>query len=237
MEFVRAMTKGRSAAISAHLRERIQAGEWALSRTLPNERELAEAYGVARNTLRKALDELEADGLLSRHIGRGTELREPIDRGLAAITRQILGSSPLDIINLRIMIEPPATAMAATNSSVAAIAAIREAHDEACATKEMESFEHWDTEFHKRIFAGTRNEFLANLHELLAIVRNREPIIEIRRRHFTLARKHACCDQHAEILEALLRRDAEAASAAMRNHLLAHSRNLFNGQDTRDGRP
>jgi DNA-binding FadR family transcriptional regulator len=34
-----------------------------------------------------------------------------------------------------------------------------------------------------------------------------------------------------------LRRDAEAASAAMRDHLLAHSRNLCNGQDTHDGRP
>lgn len=224
------MAKGRSAAISANLRDRILAGEWATSRALPNERELAQAYGVARNTLRRALDELEAEGLLSRQIGRGTELREPIDRDLAAIMSQILGSSPLDIMNLRMMIEPPATSMAATNSSVAAIAAIREAHEEACATDEMEAFERWDMEFHKRIFAATRNEFLANLHELLAIVRNREPMIEIRRRHFTLARKRAYCDQHAEILDALVRRDADAAGTAMRNHLVARTRNLFNGQ-------
>jgi DNA-binding FadR family transcriptional regulator len=224
------MTRGRSSAISADLRERILTGEWAATHVLPNERDLAQAYGVARNTLRKALDDLEAEGLVRRQVGRGTELREPIDRDLVAIMTQILGSSPLDIMYLRIMIEPPATAMAATNSSVAAIAAIREAHQQACATDEMVSFERWDMEFHKRIFAGTRNEFLANLHELLAIVRNRDPMVEIRRRHFTLARKRAYCDQHADILDAVLRRDAEAASTAMRNHLLARTRNLFNGQ-------
>lgn len=226
------MTKRRSAVISADLRERILTGEWAATRVLPNERELAQAYGVARNTLRKALDDLEAEGLVIRQVGRGTELREPIDRDLVAIMRQILGSSPLDIMNLRIMIEPPATAMAASNSSGTAIAAILEAHEQACTTDEMVSFEHWDMEFHKRIFAGTRNEFLANLHELLAIVRNREPMVAIRRRHFTLARKRAYCDQHAEVVEALLRRDSEAASTAMRNHLLARTRNLFNGQGT-----
>jgi len=223
------MPKGRFTAISANLRERIQAGEWAETRTLPNERELAQTYGVARNTLRKALDELEAEGIVSRQIGRGTELREPIDCGLAAVMHQILGSSPLDIMNLLMMIEPPATAIAATNSSVAAIAAIREAHDEASATSSMEEFERWDMEFHKRIFAGTRNEFLANLHELLVIVRNREPMIEIRRRHFTLARKRAYCEQHADILDALTCRDAIAAEGAMRNHLLVRTHNLFNG--------
>lgn len=223
------MAKGRSATISAHLRERILAGEWTATRVLPNERDLAQTYGVARNTLRRALDELEAEGLLSRQIGRGTELREPIDRDLAAIMNQILGSSPLDIMNLRLMIEPPATSMAATNSSVAAIAAIREAHEEACATDDMVAFEHWDMEFHKRIFDGTRNEFLANLHELLAIVRNREPMIEIRRRHFTLARKRSYCDQHADILDALMHRDADAAGTAMRNHLLVRAGNLFSG--------
>ncbi|HEY1940880.1 MAG TPA: FCD domain-containing protein [Roseiarcus sp.] len=224
------MARGTRAAIAANLRQRIDAGEWSMTGALPNERDLARAYGVARNTLRKALDELEAEGRLSRQVGRGTQVREPIDRDLAAIMGQILGSSPLDIMNLRMMIEPPATAMAATNSSVAAIESIREAHDQAAAADDVEGFEHWDMEFHKRIFDGTRNEFLANLHEILAIVRNREPMVEIRRRHFNLERKRAYCDQHATIVEALMRRDAEAAANGMREHLLARRSNLFNGQ-------
>ncbi len=223
------MARGRGATIAASLRQRIVAGEWTTAGALPNERELARTYGVARNTLRKALEALEAEGLVSRRVGRGTEIREPIDRRLIEIMAQILGSSPLDIINLRMMIEPPATAMAATNSSVAAIESIREAHAEALAADSVESFERWDMEFHKRIFDATRNEFLANLHEILAIVRNRQPMVEIRRRHFTHERKHAYCDQHAAIVEALVRRDAGEAAKAMREHLLARRHNLFNG--------
>jgi DNA-binding FadR family transcriptional regulator len=216
--------------IAESLKERIGAGEWTSTGRLPNERDLARLYGVARNTLRKALGALEAEGLLSRKVGRGAEIKEPIDRDLMAIMGHILGSSPLDIMNLRLMIEPPATAMAATNASVAEIDAIRDAHEHACAVPDMVEFEHWDMEFHRRIFEATRNEFLANLHEILAIIRNREPMIEIRRRHFTLARKQDYCDQHAEIVRTLDARDAEGAANAMRDHLTARSRNLFSGQ-------
>ena len=216
--------------IAASLKGRIAAGEWSATRKLPNERDLARHYGVARNTLRKAIGDLEAQGLLSRRVGRGTEISEPIDGSLITIMRHILGSSPLDIMNLRLMIEPPATAMAATNSSVADIEAIREAHDRACAVGEVESFEHWDREFHRRIFEGSRNEFLANLHEILAIIRNREPMIDIRRRDFSPARKRDYCEQHDEIMRALSIRDAEAAGAAMRRHLTLRSQTLFSGQ-------
>jgi DNA-binding FadR family transcriptional regulator len=223
------MTRVKPVEIAADLRERIVSGEWAVTRKLPNERDLALHYGVARNTLRKAVGELEMEGLLSRQVGRGTEIKDPIDHDLIAIMGHILGSSPLDIMNLRLMIEPAATAMAATNSSVADIDAIRAAHEQACAVVDMESFERCDMEFHRRIFDGTRNEFLANLHDILAIVRNREPMIEIRRRHFTDERKLAYCDQHAEIVRALVVRDAEGAAKAMRAHLGARSQNLFGG--------
>ena len=154
-------------------------------------------------------------------------IKEPINRELAGIMARIVGSSPLDIMNMRLMIEPPATAMAATNSSIANIESIADAHDQACASVGMESFERWDMEFHKRIFDGARNEFLANLHEILAIVRNREPMIEIRRRHFDDGRKIAYCEQHSAIVQALVIRDAEGAAKAMRAHLVSRSDNLF----------
>jgi Transcriptional regulators len=43
-----------------------------LGRVLPPERELARALGVSRSTLRRALDLLEAEGLLTRRQGSGT---------------------------------------------------------------------------------------------------------------------------------------------------------------------
>lgn len=57
--------------VSASLSDRINAGEWASTGRLPAEGELATAYGVARETVRKALAELRDTGLISNQQGRG----------------------------------------------------------------------------------------------------------------------------------------------------------------------
>src|SRR5690554_5295211 len=50
----------------------LAAGEWAQGEALPPEKNLAERFGVSIGTLRKAIDELEAENILVRHQGRGT---------------------------------------------------------------------------------------------------------------------------------------------------------------------
>src|SRR5262245_49086952 len=58
--------------IAAALKKRIDAGEW--NRRIPPERELADEFGVARNTMRRAVGVLEANGTVVRQVGRGTFL-------------------------------------------------------------------------------------------------------------------------------------------------------------------
>jgi GntR family transcriptional regulator len=57
------------------LARRIAAGEWTAEAALPGEAALARHYGVAINTLRRALEQLEREGLIERRQGRGTFLR------------------------------------------------------------------------------------------------------------------------------------------------------------------
>jgi DNA-binding FadR family transcriptional regulator len=148
---------------------------------------------------------------------------------LATIMQSMTGVSPLDIMNVRLIIEPQATAAAASNASEAAIAGIIEAHEEATKSLDMEVFERWDAELHKRIFTSTRNEFLTNLHDILKVIRNRGSWLEIKRRTFSEARRLAYCDDHQLIVVALKARNPEEASKAMRAHLAAVSHNLFGG--------
>jgi GntR family transcriptional regulator len=54
------------------LRERIRAGHLARSAMLPGEQELTKLFNVSRITVKRALNELAADGLISRHRGRGS---------------------------------------------------------------------------------------------------------------------------------------------------------------------
>jgi DNA-binding GntR family transcriptional regulator len=51
-------------AISAALRERIEAGEWLPGEQIPSVRQLAEEYGVAIGTARRALTLLRDEGLI-----------------------------------------------------------------------------------------------------------------------------------------------------------------------------
>lgn len=54
------------------LRKLIEAGTWAPNTAIPPERELIQRFGVSRITVRQALSDLVADGLLYRQHGRGT---------------------------------------------------------------------------------------------------------------------------------------------------------------------
>lgn len=61
--------------LASLLRERIERGEWGENERLPGEHELAAVCGVSRITTRRALDELEAAGLIRRQRGRGSFVR------------------------------------------------------------------------------------------------------------------------------------------------------------------
>ena len=64
--------------IAERLTERIKAGKLATGSRLPPERELSQALGVNRMTLRQALHMLETQGLLVRRQGDGTYVAEPV---------------------------------------------------------------------------------------------------------------------------------------------------------------
>jgi DNA-binding transcriptional regulator YhcF (GntR family) len=63
--------------------ERIAAGEWKPSATIPNEGDLAREFGVSPGTMRKALDLLEVERLLTRRQGRGTFVNDQSSAELA----------------------------------------------------------------------------------------------------------------------------------------------------------
>jgi GntR family transcriptional regulator len=65
--------------LAERFRRRIAAKNWQIGSRLPNVEDLAGEYGVARITVRQAMDILEHEGLVSRSRRRGTHvLKEPV---------------------------------------------------------------------------------------------------------------------------------------------------------------
>jgi len=221
------MPKLIAAEIEQSLRRRIESGEWSDSRRLPNERDLAAEYKVARNTVRGAIDKIAADGSLTREVGRGTFLRHGGSPDFMSVVQKLTGVSPIDMMAVRQIFEPRAAALAATNASANDIHEVALSHAAAVEAVDMETFEHWDAELHQRIFSASRNDLLNHLHEILRLIRSQDLWRDIKRRSFSPQRRQTYCEEHKAIVEALLRRDAEAAANAMRTHIDSVSRNLF----------
>ena len=59
------------------LHERILSQMWKVGSTLPNEGDLAREFGVSVGTMRKALQQLETAGWITRRQGRGTFVSDP----------------------------------------------------------------------------------------------------------------------------------------------------------------
>jgi GntR family transcriptional regulator len=58
--------------VARRVRARVEAGEWRYGAPIPSEPDLAEWYGVSRTTVRSAVRELVAAGVLEVVPGKGT---------------------------------------------------------------------------------------------------------------------------------------------------------------------
>jgi DNA-binding FadR family transcriptional regulator len=155
------------------------------------------------------------------------ELKPTDTADMLGLLQRLSGTSPVDVMAARLMVEPHAAAAAALNATTADLSGIREAHEDAIRETDPGSFEKLDAEFHVRIFAATRNELLLSLHDILRVIRNQPAWIEMKRRRYTEARRRGYCEDHDAIVQALFARNSDLASETMKRHLVNVHRNLF----------
>jgi DNA-binding FadR family transcriptional regulator len=200
--------------IEQSLRQRIAAGEWSASKRLPPERDLATEYGVARNTIRRALEAVASSGILDRHVGRGTFISCTTSE-IDTILSHISEASPVDLIAVRLIIEPKAAAIAARNGRTSDLRAVAEAHFLASEALLTDEFEHWDSLFHQRLLAATRNELLISIHAIIQGTYSLPSLVELKRKSFSEQHLRDYCAHHANMVAALADRNADAAHEEM----------------------
>ena len=110
----------------------VLSGELAEGERLPSERELAARLGVARSSVREAIRELTAIGVLVTKRGAGTYVATLApDRLFAAMefALRIHPDSILDVLQLRLLLEPTVASLAASLATEAQVDELNEALD------------------------------------------------------------------------------------------------------------
>jgi DNA-binding FadR family transcriptional regulator len=197
------------AALADELRARLSSGE-----ALPAERALAEEFGVKRHRVRQALALLRVRGDL-----------DPWPRnGVADGESLIRSTNPLEVIELRLTLEPALARLAAVRATPLEIARIMRA---ATTPADMQRSSA-DLVFHKLVATASGNGLAADLYALLRKV-GADARVRVQSSAPPLPDRLAQRDQeHHNVAEAIAARDPERAEAAMRTHLEAVHRIILN---------
>ncbi len=211
------MTRRSSADVASEVRRSIESGTFRRFERLPPSRRLAETYGVARNTLRDALYQLEKEGLLETRAGSGTYVTAPDE---AALPDAVGEAAPLELIDARFALEPHICRLCVLHGRREDFERLDALCDrmESAATDPV-TFAEADTEFHKALAAATRNSLLIWLIDQITAVRSLDEWTRMRQ----LTLDETIIDlynvQHRNLLTALRAREPERAAAAMKEHL------------------
>lgn len=198
--------------IAEEIRERLS-DEIIFGRLLPgarlDEQTLADRYGVSRTPVREALKQLAVSGLAETRPRKGMVV--------AVLT-------PMQLVLMfeaLAELEAACARYAAINMTENELRQLSEVHDlgaHAVSRRDADGYARANQEFHAIILRGCHNTYLSEPGFTL-----RTRSIPFRRAQFhnSDARLDQSFEEHRQVLEAIKRRDDEAAYQAMRGHLAA----------------
>jgi DNA-binding FadR family transcriptional regulator len=208
------------------LRDYIENRAAADEQRLPPEPKLCEVLGMSRGRLRTVLKRLENEGLIWRHVGKGTFIGprqiQPDNAGLSAAI------SMDDLLDARLVLEPQLAAQAAIHATPADIAAL-----EHCLA-EMETsdpFMHWkrlDERLHHTVAQATHNALLLMLYHTMNTQMRLNLDARIEAVYAPMAGPRQDTDhEHHQLVAAIRSHNPDCAEQAMREHLRSVRTRLF----------
>ncbi len=195
-----------------------------LGAKLPNEFELGEKFGVGRSTIREAVKILSSKGVLEVRHGSGTyvvstKLDNPDPLGLKDLEDQ--KRLALDLVDLRLMLEPGIAELAAHNALPEDVVKLRQLCDKV--EREIKNGERYledDIAFHTCVAECSKNTVVGQLISLI----DTAVMLNINVTHKKLMPETIVT--HRAVLEAIEEGDAIGARSAMTMHL-TYNRNLI----------
>jgi GntR family transcriptional regulator, transcriptional repressor for pyruvate dehydrogenase complex len=187
---------------------------------LPKESELAAELGLSRNSLREAVRALSLIRILDVRQGDGTYVTslapQLLLEALSFVVDFHRDDTVLEFLAVRRILEPAATAMAASRISEQQLDALTAQLDKLGPEPSVEELVACDLEFHQGIVRSAGNSVLCSLLDGLSGPTTRARIWRGLTQEDAVART---LHEHRAILDALRDRDAEAARSWATVHI------------------
>ncbi|MFT3689567.1 FadR/GntR family transcriptional regulator [Paenirhodobacter sp.] len=210
------------------LTTRIVAQEYGVDERLPSERQMAQDLGVARNTVREALDQLEDRGMIRRRAGSGSFVTWNPDGVAVSVAPVADETGPLQLQVVRGILEPEMVRLSIISMPPRQIEALGHTLSqlEAVST-DVTAFLRLEEEFHRQIAEGTGNPLLIACYNLVIDARRQSFRAAMYRRHLTPARIATYQRGYNALFNAIAARDIEAASEFMKLSLIEDQKLLM----------
>lgn len=202
--------------IASKMQSLIDSGDFPAGGRLPPERELAERFEVSRPTIREAIIALEALGHVKVKTGSGIYVLDHDGVGSNGLDH----ISPFELTESRALVEGEAAALAATHITPEELAELEESLHEMAKESETGDLATGDADekFHRIIAQATRNSMIVSIIEHMWHVRNHVPQVFQAYKAICEMDGMTRVEEHRDIYDALVNRDANAARAAMHEH-------------------
>jgi DNA-binding FadR family transcriptional regulator len=218
------------ASIAEQILDRITSGAAPVGSRLPSETDLAREFGVSRPSVREALAALQFAGHVESRRGFGTVV---VSKGAGETTPEHLVplttlNDAVDVLEARLVLEPNAIAIAATDPDPAALkVAARLISGMRTAVDDRQLHVSTDILVHRALLDACRNPILRTAASELAN-RSLDPMLSTIRTQAWSSPDlpHVWADQHDVVYQALLARDPVAARAGVLAHLASVVDNL-----------
>jgi GntR family transcriptional regulator, transcriptional repressor for pyruvate dehydrogenase complex len=194
------------------LKVMISSGELQPGQKLPREPDLAASLGLSRNSLREAVRALSLVRILDVRQGDGTYVSdlsaESLVDTLSFIVEFQHDSSVLELLEVRRILEPAASARAAAKITSAELVELQQILETVTTESPVAELVQADVEFHRAITAASGNSVLASLIESLSSSTQRARVWRGITQEGALART---LDEHRAIFEAVRTHNVDLA--------------------------
>ncbi|MGC9369695.1 MAG: FadR/GntR family transcriptional regulator [Paracoccaceae bacterium] len=208
-----------SSLVLRRLRHMVANGEAGPDGRLPTERELSETLGVGRRAVRRALEALEAEGLVWRRQGKGTFVGQPPDP-TGVLAAEIAGETRVsEVTEARLYIEPALAGLCAARAKPDDVRRMRLLAERIHQTADPDGAELWDGALHRLIARTAGNRVLLTAFSLLDEIRSSEAWRVLRQKARSGETREIYHTQHTALIDCIEAGDVVGAEEAMRAHL------------------